>query len=60
MGKASAWKVFKDAPDLLEHLREESQISAGVLAKAETFVRVSMGLTDRRKRAKNLADSRKN
>ena len=38
MGKASAWKVFEDAPDLLEHLREESQISADVLAKAEAFV----------------------
>ncbi|CAH3027979.1 unnamed protein product, partial [Porites evermanni] len=35
---ASAWKVFEDAPDLLEHLREESQISADVLAKAEAFV----------------------
>ena len=38
MGKASEWKVFEDAPDLLEHLREESQISADVLAKAEAFV----------------------
>ena len=38
MGKASAWKVFEDAPDLLEHLGEESQISADVLAKAEAFV----------------------
>ena len=38
MGKASAWKVFEDAPDLLEHLREESQISADVLVKAEAFV----------------------
>jgi len=28
VGKASAWKVFEDAPDLLEHLGEESQISA--------------------------------
>ena len=36
--KASAWKVFEDAPDLLEHLGEESQISADVLAKAEAFV----------------------
>ena len=26
----------------------------------DSFVRVSMGLTDRRKTAKNLADSRKN
>ena len=34
VGKASAWKVF----DLLEHLGEESQISADVLAKAEAFV----------------------
>ena len=34
VGKASAWKVFEDAPDLLEHLGEESQISADVLAKA--------------------------
>ena len=38
VGKASAWKVFEDAPDLLEHLGEESQISADVLAKAEAFV----------------------
>ena len=38
MGKASAWKVFEDAPDLLEHHGEESQISADVLAKAEAFV----------------------
>ena len=38
VGKTSAWKVFEDAPDLLEHLREESQISADVLAKAEAFV----------------------
>ena len=38
MGKASAWKVFEDAHDLLEHLGEESQISADVLAKAEAFV----------------------
>ena len=37
-GKASAWKVFEDVPDLLEHLGEESQISADVLAKAEAFV----------------------
>ena len=38
VGKASAWKVFEDAPDLLEHLGEDSQISADVLAKAEAFV----------------------
>ena len=38
VGEASAWKVFDDAPDLLEHLGEESQISAYVLAKAEAFV----------------------
>ncbi|CAH3177444.1 unnamed protein product [Porites evermanni] len=39
VGKASAWKVFEDAPDeLLEHLGKESQISADVLAKAKTFV----------------------
>ena len=38
VGKASAWKVFEDVPDLLEHLGEESQISADVLAKAEAFV----------------------
>ena len=38
VGKASAWKVFEDAPDLLEHLGEESQISTDVLAKAEAFV----------------------
>ena len=38
VGKASAWKVFEDAPDLLEHLGEESQISADVLVKAEAFV----------------------
>jgi len=38
VGKASAWKVFEDAPDLLEHLEEDSQISADVLAKAEAFV----------------------
>ena len=31
VGKASAWKVFEDVPDLLEHLGEESQISADVL-----------------------------
>ena len=37
-GKASAWKIFEDAPDLLEHLGEQSQISADVLAKAEAFV----------------------
>ena len=36
--KTSAWKVFEDAPDLLEHLGEESQISADVLAKAEAFI----------------------
>ena len=36
--KASAWKVFEDVPGLLEHLGEESQISADVLAKAEAFV----------------------
>ena len=38
VGKASAWKLFKDAPGLLEHIGEESQISADVLAKAEAFV----------------------
>ena len=38
MGKALAWKVFGDEPDLLEHLGEESQISADVLAKAEAIV----------------------
>ena len=38
VGKASAWKVFKNAPDLLKHLEEESQISADVLVKAEAFV----------------------
>ena len=38
MGKALAWKAFEDAPDLLEHLGEESQSSADVLAKAEAFV----------------------
>jgi len=38
VGNASAWKVFEDAPDLLEHLGEDSQISADVLAKAEAFV----------------------
>jgi len=38
VGKASAWKVFEDASDLLEHLGEESQNSADVLAKAEAFV----------------------
>ena len=31
-------KVFEDAPDLLEHLGEESQVSAEVLAKDEAFV----------------------
>ena len=38
VGKASAWKVFEDAPGLLEHIGEESQISTDVLAKAEAFV----------------------
>ena len=38
MGKTAVWKVFEDAPDLLEHLREESQISADVLAEDEAFV----------------------
>ena len=38
VGKALAWKVFEDAPDLLEHLGEESQIRADVLVKAEAFV----------------------
>ena len=38
VGKASAWKVFKDAPDLLEHFAEESQTSADILVKAEAFV----------------------
>ena len=38
VGKTSASKVFEDAPDLFEHLGEESQISADVLAKAEAFV----------------------
>jgi len=38
VGKASAWKVFEDAPDLLKHLGEESQIGADVLAKAEAIL----------------------
>ena len=38
VGKASAWKVFEDAPDLLTHLVDERQVSADVLAKAEAFV----------------------